>query len=110
MAASGFNIDTHQLKTAAPTFHRESVALQKATEKLKHSLAALASPWGDDEQGQKFRDAYTPHRDQIDRAARALVQGLASIQKSMKDMADNHEEADRSSASGFKDGGRGGPH
>ncbi|MFI7094857.1 WXG100 family type VII secretion target [Streptomyces lydicus] len=86
------------------------MALQKATEKLKHSLAALGSPWGDDEQGKKFQDTYTPHRDQIEHAAHALVQGLASIHKSMKDMADNHEEADRSSASGFKDGGRGGMH
>ncbi|WP_256331354.1 MULTISPECIES: hypothetical protein [unclassified Streptomyces] len=52
MAASGFDIDTDQLKTEAPKFHRESVALEKATERLKHSLAALGSPWGDDEQGQ----------------------------------------------------------
>lgn len=46
MAASGFDIDTHQLKSEAPTFHRESVALAKATEKLKHTLDGLGAPWG----------------------------------------------------------------
>ncbi|MFC9736643.1 WXG100 family type VII secretion target [Streptomyces noursei] len=109
MAASGFDVDTHQLKTEAPKFHRESAALAKATEKLKHSLDGLGEPWGNDEQGNKFAGVYSPHRTQIERAANALVKGLESIHKSINDMADNHEEADRSNASGFKSQG-GGAH
>nr|WP_237550671.1 hypothetical protein [Streptomyces sp. SID8354] len=109
VAASGFDIDTHQLKDEAPKFGRESAALAKAAEKLKHSLDGLGEPWGDDEQGKKFEGVYSPHRTQIERAAHALVKGLESIGKSMKDMADNHEEADRSNASGFKSQG-GGAH
>ncbi|MFF7413362.1 WXG100 family type VII secretion target [Streptomyces lydicus] len=101
MAASGFDIDTDQLKNEAPKFHTESAALAKAAEKLKHSLDGLGEPWGHDEQGKKFEGVYSPHRTQIERAAQALVKGLESIHKSMKDMADNHEEADYSSASGF---------
>ncbi|MEU6327082.1 hypothetical protein ABZ851_07325 [Streptomyces sp. NPDC047049] len=108
MAASGFDIDTHQLKSEAPKFHRESVALAKATEKLKHSLDALGTPWGDDEQGKKFEHVYSPHRSEVERAARALVKGLSSITKAMKDMADNHEAADHSNASAFKHHGGGG--
>lgn len=108
VAASGFDVDTDQLKSEAPKFHRESGALAKATEKLKHSLDGLGAPWGDDEQGKKFGNVYSPHRSEIERAAHALVKGLESITKSMKDMADNHEAADRSNASGFKRHGGGG--
>ncbi|MCK7623015.1 WXG100 family type VII secretion target [Streptomyces sp. RS10V-4] len=109
MAASGFDVDTHQLKNEAPKFNRESAALAKAAEKLKHALDGLGEPWGDDEQGKKFEDVYGPHRTRIERAAHALVQGLESIGTSLKDMADNHEEADRSNASGFTSQG-GGAH
>lgn len=107
MAASGFDIDTDQLKSEAPKFHRESAALAKAAEKLKHSLDGLGEPWGNDEQGKKFEGVYSPHRAQIERAAKALAKGLESIHKSMKDMADNHEDADHSSASGLKSHGSG---
>lgn len=64
-------------------------------------------PGGDDEQGKKFGHLYRPHRTEIERAAQVLVKGLESIAKTMKDMADNHEAADRSNAAGFKrnDGG-----
>ncbi|MEV5595688.1 WXG100 family type VII secretion target [Streptomyces sp. NPDC052496] len=105
MAGDGFDVDTDQLKSAAPRFHREADALAKATAKLKGSLDGLGAPWGDDEQGQKFQHMYAPHRTQIEKAAQALVKGLESISKAMKDMADNHEEADRSSATGFDKGG-----
>ncbi|GAU65241.1 hypothetical protein SSP35_01_05790 [Streptomyces sp. NBRC 110611] len=83
--------------------------MAKAAEKLKHSLDGLGEPWGNDEQGKKFEGVYSPHRTQIERATRALVKGLESIHKSMKDMADNHEGTDHSSASGFKSPG-GGAH
>ncbi|MEU7184560.1 WXG100 family type VII secretion target [Streptomyces sp. NPDC045369] len=105
MAGNGFDIDTDQLRTAAPVFHREADALARAATKLKGSLTGLGSPWGNDEQGQKFQHVYAPHREQIEKAAQALVKGLESISKAMKDMAGNHEEADRSSSSGFRNGG-----
>ncbi|GAU65009.1 hypothetical protein SSP35_01_03460 [Streptomyces sp. NBRC 110611] len=105
MAGDGFDIDTDQLKSAAPTFHRESAALEQATAKLRHTLDGLGEPWGGDEQGKKFEHAYAPHRTQIEKAAAALTKGLSSITKAMNDMAANHDEADQSAKSGFKDGG-----
>ncbi|MFB7630478.1 WXG100 family type VII secretion target [Streptomyces sp. NPDC056149] len=104
MAGDGFDVDTGQLKSAAPTFHRESVALERAAAKLRHALDGLGEPWGGDEQGKKFEHVYAPHRAQIEKAAEALVKGLSSITKAMTDMAANHEEADRSAKSGFKEG------
>ncbi|MFE3885319.1 WXG100 family type VII secretion target [Streptomyces lydicus] len=109
VADSGFDVDTDQLKNIAAKFHRESAALAKAAEKLKHSLDGLGEPWGNDEQGNKFAGVYNPHRTEIERATQALVKGLESIRKSMKDMADNHEDADHSSASGLNSLG-GGAH
>ncbi|WP_411144864.1 WXG100 family type VII secretion target [Streptomyces sp. x-80] len=105
MAGESFEVDTDQLKSAAPTFHRESVALERAKSKLRHALGGLGEPWGSDEQGKKFEHVYAPHRAQIEKAAEALAKGLSSITKAMSDMAANHEEADRSAKSGF-DGGK----
>ncbi|TSB17925.1 hypothetical protein [Streptomyces benahoarensis] len=96
-----FDVDTGQLKSSAPTFHKESVALERAQAKLRHALGGYGKPWGDDEQGKKFEDVYEPHRAQIEKAATALVKGLSSITKAMNDMANNHEEADRSAKSAF---------
>ncbi|MFJ8674922.1 WXG100 family type VII secretion target [Streptomyces sp. NPDC093589] len=104
MAGDGFDIDTDQLKSAAPTFHREAMALERATTKLRHTLGGLGEPWGGDEQGKKFEHVYTPHQAQIEKAAAALVKGLSSITKAMNDMTANHEDADHSAKSGFEGG------
>lgn len=84
------DISTQDLKKAAPTFQEQSTALAKAAQTLKESLDALGSPWGDDEQGQKFGDAYAPKRKEIERAVGILVLGLKSINMAMVDMADGH--------------------
>lgn len=84
------DISTQDLKKAAPTFQQQSTALANAARALKQSLDALGSPWGDDEQGQKFGDAYTPKRTEIERAVGVLVLGLKSINMAMIDMADGH--------------------
>ena len=84
------DIKVDDIKTAAPAFHRESVALANALTKLKHSLASAGAPWGGDEQGQKFHASYGPHVKQIEHAAQILVEGLASIHAGLADMADKH--------------------
>ncbi|WP_411143525.1 WXG100 family type VII secretion target [Streptomyces sp. x-80] len=104
MAGDGFDVDTDQLKTATPTFHRESVVLERATAKLRQGLDGLGEPWGGDEQGEMFEHVYAPHRAQIEKASAALGKGLSSITKAMNDMAANHEDADRSAKSGLADG------
>lgn len=84
------DIKVHDIKAAAPTFHRESVALARALASLKHGLAAAGAPWGDDEQGQKFHTAYGPHARRIEHSTQILVDGLASIHAGLVDMADKH--------------------
>ncbi|MFC8515883.1 hypothetical protein [Streptomyces sp. NPDC057257] len=84
------DIKVDDIKTAAPTFHRESVALAHALTRLKQNLAAAGAPWGDDEQGRKFHTAYAPHVTRIEHSAQILVEGLASIHAGLVDMADKH--------------------
>jgi hypothetical protein len=84
------DIKVDDIKTAAPAFHRESVALAHALTRLKHSLAAAGAPWGDDEQGQQFHTVYGPHVRPIEHSTQILVDGLASIHAGLKDMADKH--------------------
>jgi uncharacterized protein YukE len=92
MSVSGevLDIKIADLKATAPHFHHQSVALSQALTKLKHGLAAAGSPWGDDEQGEKFHKAYGPHVQQIEQSAQILIDGLASIREAMVDMADGH--------------------
>ncbi|MGP4001326.1 WXG100 family type VII secretion target [Streptomyces sp. 8N706] len=82
------------LKDAAPVFYRQSETLRIAAKTLQTKLDSLGSPWGGDEQGNQFRDAYVPNRASIEKAVGILVEGLASIHDAMKDMADGHIEND----------------
>ncbi|MCS0604966.1 hypothetical protein NX794_27705 [Streptomyces sp. LP11] len=84
------DIKVADIKATAPHFQHQSVALAHALTKLKHGLAATGSPWGDDEQGEKFHKAYGPHVKRIEQAAQILAEGLASIHEAMFDMADGH--------------------
>ncbi|MFI7339377.1 hypothetical protein ACIBUY_15730 [Streptomyces sp. NPDC050085] len=84
------DIKIADLKATAPHFHTHSTDLAKALTKLKTGLAAAGSPWGDDEQGQKFHEHYGPHVKKMETAAEILALGLASIHDAMSDMADGH--------------------
>ncbi|MCL3993151.1 hypothetical protein [Streptomyces lavenduligriseus] len=92
MSDSGevLDIKIADLKATAPHFHHQSVALAQALTKLKDGLAAAGSPWGDDEQGEKFHRAYGPHVQRIEQSTQILIDGLASIREAMVDMADGH--------------------
>ncbi|MGW4195401.1 hypothetical protein [Streptomyces sp. NPDC005004] len=92
MGESGeiLDIKIADIKSTAPRFHHESVALAHALTKLKHGLAAAGTPWGHDEQGERFHKLYGPHVKKMEHATRILVDGLASIHQAMVDMADGH--------------------
>ncbi|MFG2778216.1 hypothetical protein ACGFY7_10205 [Streptomyces prunicolor] len=99
------DIKIADLKATAPHFHTHSSDLAKALTKLKTGLAAAGSPWGDDEQGQKFHENYGPHVQRMETAAGILALGLASIEAAMTDMVDGHidnEELVRSMFSKIK--------
>ncbi|MGN5635255.1 hypothetical protein [Streptomyces sp. AC154] len=84
------DIKIADLKATAPHFHTHSSDLAKALTKLKTGLAEAGSPWGEDEQGQKFHEHYGPHVKKMETAAEIVSLGLASIHDAMTDMADGH--------------------
>ncbi|MGV9425148.1 hypothetical protein ACWDO7_12765 [Streptomyces sp. NPDC003656] len=88
------DIKTDDLKRTAPHFHTHSQDLAKALTKLKTTLGAAGSPWGDDKQGHEFHQAYGLLVTKIEHAASVLSEGLASIHDAMSDMADGHIEND----------------
>ncbi|MCD0483387.1 WXG100 family type VII secretion target [Streptacidiphilus sp. ASG 303] len=103
MSGSGeFSIHPADLRTAAPRFAAESERLKAAASALEGALARLGSPWGDDDQGRKFADAYNPRHEQLRKTTGVLVEGLASIKDGLLAVADNHTETDRSNADGMR--------
>lgn len=84
------DIEIADLKATAPHFGTHSHNLSKALTKLKSALGVCGSPWGDDEQGQKFQKHYGPHAQKMELATEVLALGLASICGAMTDMADGH--------------------
>ncbi|MGW4887550.1 WXG100 family type VII secretion target [Streptomyces murinus] len=84
------DIKIADIKATAPRFHHQSVALAHALTKLTHGLETAGSPWGGDEQGERFHKAYGPHVQRIERATRILTDGLASVHEAMADMVDGH--------------------
>ncbi|MEU0744004.1 hypothetical protein [Streptomyces sp. NPDC006134] len=100
------DISTDGLKSAAPIFHRESEALRKAAHALSTTLDGLGAPWGGDEQGKEFENAYAPNREKVEKAVAILVEGLAGIGDAMKGMADGHIDNERLIEGMFTQAGR----
>ncbi|MGW7459477.1 hypothetical protein [Streptomyces sp. NPDC054797] len=88
------DISTADIKLTAPVFHTQGQNLSKALTTLVTALDGLGKPWGDDEQGKAFGDAYSPQQKAIEKAAGTLVLGLVSIHEAMADMADGHVDND----------------
>ncbi|MFE3996803.1 hypothetical protein ACFXPW_34715 [Streptomyces goshikiensis] len=84
------DIKTADIKSTAPIFHTQGKNLSTALTTLVTTLDGLGSPWGDDEQGKAFGDAYRPQQKAIEKAAGTLVLGLVSIHEAMADMSDGH--------------------
>lgn len=96
------DIKTADLKATAPTFHEQSVAMERALSTLAGSLAKAGAAWGDDAPGEKFHDQYGPLIARIDKSARVIKNGLASINLAMVDMADGHIDNDALIGSMFR--------
>lgn len=107
-------IDTADIKATAAVFHTQGQNLSKALTTLVTTLDGLGAPWGDDEQGKEFHQAYHPQQKAVERAAGTLVLGLVSIHEAMVDMADGHVDNEALIAGMFTkvkaeiDGGDGG--
>ncbi|MFI6686828.1 hypothetical protein [Streptomyces sp. NPDC050485] len=96
------DIKTADLKATAPTFHEQSVAVERALSTLGTSLAKAGAAWGDNEPGGKFHDQYGPLIARIEKSARIIKDGLAGINLAMVGMADEHIDSDAVVGSMFR--------
>ncbi|KWX05325.1 hypothetical protein TH66_03600 [Carbonactinospora thermoautotrophica] len=92
--ADRFQVDPDGLRAVAPRFSRESEHLHEALQTLRSRLDAAGAAWGDDEQGAQFAAQYEPNRHNIEQGVQTLVEGLQSIDKALRVMADNYMRAD----------------
>jgi hypothetical protein len=69
--------------------------LGKALSTLIKTLDGLGEPWGHDEQGDQFGNAYKPQQKKIESAAGVLVLGLTSIHEALVDLSDGQVDNDR---------------
>jgi uncharacterized protein YukE len=93
--AKVLDIQTADIKRAAPDFHTGAVNLSNALTALIKSLDALGEPWGHDKQGDEFGNAYKPLQKKIESSAGTLVLGLTSIHEAMVDLSDGHVDNDQ---------------
>ncbi|GAA1966569.1 WXG100 family type VII secretion target [Kitasatospora viridis] len=99
---SGFSVHPADILTAAPDFTTQSDRLKSAVTNLESTLKGLGSPWGADDQGKKFGDAYNPQHTALVKSLGVLVQGLASVHLGLESMAGNHQGADTTAATSMK--------
>ncbi|WP_405617091.1 hypothetical protein [Streptomyces sp. NBC_00076] len=92
--AKVLDIRTADIKAAAPAFHQGAVDLSKALTTLIKTLDGLGEPWGHDEQGEKFGNAYKPQQKKIESGAGVLVLGLTSIHEALVDLSDGQVDND----------------
>lgn len=64
------DIKTADIKATAPVFHTRGRNPSTALTTLVTTLDGLGAPWGDDEQGKAFGDAYRPQQKATTRTAR----------------------------------------
>ncbi|TQK45051.1 hypothetical protein FBY35_6592 [Streptomyces sp. SLBN-118] len=58
-------IHTTDIKLTAPVFQTQAQNLSTALTTLVTTLDGLGAPWGDDEQGKSFYDAYHPQQPRL---------------------------------------------
>ncbi|MCX4747619.1 hypothetical protein OG455_19205 [Kitasatospora sp. NBC_01287] len=101
---AGFSVHPADILTAAPDFTTQSDRLGSAVTNLESTLKDLGSPWGADDQGKKFGDAYDPRHTALVKSLGVLVQGMASIHLGLEAMAGNHQGTDTTAATSLKAG------
>ncbi|MBT2383502.1 hypothetical protein [Streptomyces sp. ISL-11] len=84
------DIKTADIKSAAPTFHEQSIKLGEALTTLITTLDGLGKPWGKDDAVKDFAKEYPEQQKLIERSTGTLVLGLVSIHEALTDMADGH--------------------
>lgn len=101
MGSRQFNIRPATLVNAAQRFESSSQELEQAIQTLQARVLGTNSPWGRDELGSVFAEAYTECSNMGLRAMLHLSGQLSSISEALQQMGQNLESADQAGQTTF---------
>jgi uncharacterized protein YukE len=95
MGSGQFNVGPESLVGASRQFQSSSDELAQAIQSLQARVLGAGSPWGRDEIGSVFAEAYAECSSMGLQAMRHLADQLASIAEGLQQMGQNVESADQ---------------
>jgi len=101
MGSGQFNIQPESLLAASQRFERSSEELAKAILALQSKVLGAGSPWGHDEMGSVFAEAYTECSGMGLQAMEHLAEQLASIAEGLQAMGQNLTATDQAGQTTF---------
>lgn len=101
MGSGQFDIRPESLLEAAQKFGRSSDELAQAIETLQAKVLGSGTPWGHDELGSVFAEAYTECSGMGLQAMVHLADQLASIADGLQAMGQNLTSTDQAGQSAF---------
>jgi uncharacterized protein YukE len=101
MGSGKFDIRPDSLLAAAAKFDRSAQDLARAIEALQARVLGAGSPWGRDELGSIFAEAYVECSDAGLQAMAHLAGQLGSIAEGLQAMGQNLADADQAGVATF---------
>src|SRR4029077_2789893 len=101
MGSGRFDIRPDSLLAAAAKFDRPAQDLAQAIEALQSRVLGSGSPWGKDELGSIFAEAYVECSDVGRQAMEHLAEQLGSIAVGLQTMGQNLTNADQAGTAMF---------
>ena len=101
MSSGQFRIRPESLTGASAQFQRSSDELAQAIQTLQAKVLGAGSPWGRDEIGSVFAEAYAECSSMGLQAMQHLADQLASIAEGLQHMGQNVESADQAGQTAF---------
>jgi uncharacterized protein YukE len=107
MGSGKFNIRPESLLGASRQFQRSSDELAQAIQALQARVLGAGSPWGRDEMGSIFAEAYTECSAMGLQAMQHLSDQLSTIAEGLQAMEQNLTSADQAGQTAFDQTGAG---
>ncbi|MBO4209039.1 WXG100 family type VII secretion target [Micromonospora echinofusca] len=87
-------IDADALEKVAAQLKVPAETVRLALRRLNDNLAALGTPWGDDELGQQWSKTYLPGVEKVQASFEKIVQALLNLSDSANTMALRYKQVE----------------
>ncbi|MFI6454068.1 hypothetical protein ACIBF6_21210 [Streptosporangium amethystogenes] len=97
---NGYEVYPQAIRLRASAFTSHGKALEDARSRLKTTLAAAGSPWGDDHFGKQFEKGYLPLMEAVLQRLDEVSKAFYEIRTGLDLVATRYEEVERQSTIG----------